>query len=235
VVIAVSVFKIGSFVLDDMDAAGSYSDVQEMFFNGDSDEEAAYSEYFQGCDFDALQAVNEEIIAWITIPDTVISYPVCQTDDNEYYLYHLYDGTESKAGSIFMDYRCQSDFSSFNTILFGHRMLNKTMFAYLKNYLQESVWEEHPYIYLATPSNIYVYTIYSAFQGDPYGLSYKVNASESEDKQEFIDYTLKCAEYDTGIIPTTDDSFITLSTCTGSGHSQRMIVHGILTDTASRG
>lgn len=184
--------------------------------------------YFADCDFDALLSVNEEIIGWIIIPGTNISYPICQHEDNRYYLEHTSDRETSLVGAIFADYRVAAPFEDFNTILYGHRLLNQTMFSALKTYQDKEIWENHPYIYVCTPNTIYVYEIYSAFQGDPDGISYDVGIHTEEKKQNFIDYSLNCAIYDTGIIPTTEDSFLTLSTCTGTGHSQRMIIHSVL-------
>lgn len=188
--------------------------------------------YFANCDFPALLSVNEEIIGWIVIPGTNISYPICQHEDNQYYLEHTSQRESSLVGAIFADCRVDAPFEDFNTILYGHRLLNQTMFSALKTYQQKESWEEHPYIYICTPDTIYVYEIYSAFRGDPEGISYDVGIHSEEKKQAFIDYSLSCAEYDTGIVPTTEDSFLTLSTCTGTGHTQRMIIHSVLRASA---
>ena len=187
--------------------------------------------YFEGCDFDALLSVNDEIIGWIVIPGTNISYPICQHEDNRYYLEHTSQHEPSIVGAIFADYRVEEPFEEFNTILYGHRLLNQTMFSALKTYVEKEVWEKHPYIYIFTPETIYVYEIYAAFRGDPDGISYDTGIHSEEKKQSFIDYSLSCAEYDTGIVPTTEDSFLTLSTCTGTGHTQRMIIHSVLVAT----
>lgn len=188
--------------------------------------------YFEDCDFDALVAMNDEIIGWIVIPETNVSYPICQHDDNQYYLKHNVQRDANVAGAIFADYRVKEPFKEFNTILYGHRMLNQTMFATLKIYVEKDEWEKHPYVYIYTPESVYVYEIYAAFRGDPYGISYDTGIRTEEKKQSFIDYSLSCAEYETGIVPTTDDLFLTLSTCTGNGHAQRMIVHSVLIASA---
>lgn len=187
--------------------------------------------YFEGCDFDALLSVNDEIIGWIVIPGTNISYPICQHEDNQYYLEHTSQRESNLVGAIFADYRVEEPFEEFNTILYGHRLLNQTMFSALKTYVEKDIWEQNPYIYICTPGTIYVYEIYAAFRGDPDGISYDTGIHSEEKKQSFIDYSLSCAEYDTGIVPTTEDSFLTLSTCTGTGHTQRMIIHSVLVAT----
>lgn len=257
--LAVSLFQIGLRVTDYVGESSSSSQMEELFGVADASDAKApvlpqtnpsvsndaaetpehpsdpliedARSYFANCDFDALLSVNDEIIGWIVIPGTNISYPICQHGDNQYYLEHTSQRESSLVGAIFADYRVKDPFKEFNTILYGHRLLNQTMFSALKTYVDKDVWEKHPYIYICTPDNIYVYEIYAAFRGDPDGISYDVGIHSAEKKQAFLDYSLSCAAYDTGIIPPADAFFLTLSTCTGTGHSQRMIVHSVLVAT----
>ena len=83
-------------------------------------------------DLAALQAVNADVLGWLSIPDTAISYPLVQGADNDYYLAHTWNRSSSAVGAIFMDARCASDRSGFNTVIYGHRMNNGSMFASLK-------------------------------------------------------------------------------------------------------
>lgn len=251
--LAVSLFQIGLRLKDYVAGDSSNNQIEQVFGiadasnaanvtpapsssseNGETDPLIADAlAYFSDCDFDALLAVNEEIIGWIVIPGTNISYPVCRHEDNQYYLEHTSNREPSLVGAIFSDYRIDMPFEEFNTILYGHRLLNQTMFSALKAYQDKEFRENHPYVYICTPNTIYVYEIYSAFRGDPDGISYDVGIHTEEKKQSFIDYSLNCAEYDTGITPTTEDSFLTLSTCTGTGHTQRMIIHSVLCASSS--
>ena len=54
-------------------------------------------------DMEAVQEINDEITCWLYSPDTVIDYPVCHGEDNEYYLTHLADGTYNRNGCLFVD------------------------------------------------------------------------------------------------------------------------------------
>ena len=88
--------------------------------------------YLKQLDIPALQEVNSEVIGWIYIPDTEISYPLLHTQDNETYLHAAWDGTENVAGSIFLETQCSTDLTDFNTIIYGHNMRNGSMFGALK-------------------------------------------------------------------------------------------------------
>ena len=52
-------------------------------------------------------------------------------------------------------------------------------------------------------------------------------AGNTASKQAFLDAAVEASLYDTGVIPTVNDYILTLSTCTGNGHSKRLIVHAV--------
>ena len=85
-------------------------------------------------DFAGLRAENSDLVAWIYQPGTVINYPIAYTDDNFYYLDHMYNGAMNANGTIFIDCRNASDFSDQNTCIYGHNMNDGSMFASLRNY-----------------------------------------------------------------------------------------------------
>ena len=84
-----------------------------------------------------LSNEHDDSVGWLYIPDTNIDYPIMQSGDNEYYTRRAVDGSYLYAGSLFMDYRCSSDFSDFNSVIYGHNMGNGTMFADIPNYENE--------------------------------------------------------------------------------------------------
>lgn len=73
---------------------------------------------------------------WITVSNTKVNYPVAwKPNDNFYYLSHdIYDN-ETVHGAIFYE-GSKAPFSSHTTILYGHCMRDKSMFATL-HYLRE--------------------------------------------------------------------------------------------------
>ena len=62
--------------------------------------------------FEELQAVNPDIYAWITVPGTVIDYPILQhASDNTYYLMHNIDGSYGYPGCIYTENMNSKDFT----------------------------------------------------------------------------------------------------------------------------
>ena len=107
---------------------------------------------------DSAQSLNEaypNAIGWLYIPNTRISYPVMQGEDNEYYLNHDFDGSPLKAGSVFLDCRCENRFMNPVNILYGHNMKNGSMFAQVTSYTTDSFFEAHRYGWLSTPETVY--------------------------------------------------------------------------------
>lgn len=192
-----------------------------------------YAAQLREIDFSALKAVNEEVIGWILIPGTELNYPLLQTTNNEYYLTHTWQKNYNSGGSIFMEQLCASDFSDFNTIIYGHRMNNDSMFGCMKYYKEDSFRQEHPMVYIATPEHIYQYEIFASLEPGITEATYRLKIASDEQKQAFLDFTMSRTVIDTGIVPTTEDRILTMSTCTGHGHATRWVVQArLLHETA---
>ncbi|MCR5572999.1 MAG: hypothetical protein K6F57_04495 [Candidatus Saccharibacteria bacterium] len=56
-------------------------------------------------DIRELQRANDDIVAWLTLDDTLIDYPIAQSKDNAKYLTVDYKGEHSIAGNPFVDHR----------------------------------------------------------------------------------------------------------------------------------
>lgn len=186
-----------------------------------------YAENLKNMDLSALQARSPESIGWILIPNTKISYPLMQGGDNEYYLKHNYKKANSAAGSIFLDYRNANNLQDFNSIVYGHRMKNGTMFESLKNYARLDYWKKHPYLYFTLPGGTsYQYTIFSSYEESASGQSYRTNfGGDRQAKQAFLDHAVGASLIETGVSVNVQDHIVTLSTCTGRGYDTRLVVH----------
>ncbi|MCL2340039.1 MAG: class B sortase, partial [Actinomycetia bacterium] len=112
----------------------------------------------------ALQRINPDIIAWIFVPGTRLSYPIVQGQDNEFYLTHTADGAANSSGAIFLDYQNSADFSDLSTFVYGHNMLGKTMFSEITNYVDAQFLADHPRIIILTPQKNYELTVIGAIR-----------------------------------------------------------------------
>lgn len=90
-----------------------------------------------------LEDLSEEAIAWITLDDTKIDYPIMHCDNNTKYLNIGAEGKYSLAGAIFMDFRNNSDFSDPYTIIYGHHMANDYMFGALDHFEDAEYFDKH--------------------------------------------------------------------------------------------
>jgi sortase B len=172
------------------------------------------------------------VLGWIYIPDTKVNYPVLQSSDNQYYLEHTWQKEASTTGSIFLDYQSSRDLSDFNTLIYGHRMANGSMFRTLANYTTQSYWEEHPAVYFVDAAGCRRYDVFAAYEVSVVGVSYEIGFADDTAKQSFIDQCLARSGIATGIQPTVNDRILTLSTCTGRGYATRWVVQAVYHEDA---
>ena len=187
-----------------------------------------YADALRNMDFSALQEVNSDVLGWILVPGTNISYPVVQGSDNDYYLNHTWKKTRNSVGAIFLEWQNSRDLSDFNTIIYGHRMNNRSMFGTLSQYKNQSYFAQHPYIYITDDHGSHRYEVFAAYEVSVEGLTYQLGFSGDASKQAFLDFCAGQSVIDTGVVPTVYDRVLTLSTCTGNGHATRWVVQGVL-------
>lgn len=190
----------------------------------EGDATASTSQRMERIDFASLEEINDEAVGWIEIPGTDISYPMVHTSDNTYYLTHTFKRQENKSGSIFIETSNAPDFSDLHTIIYGHNMKDGSMFAGLKNYEKKTYYEAHPSIYIDLADGTHCYQIFSCHEADITDISYTIGYAADDTYASFLDSLTASSLYDTGVSVGTDDSIITLSTCTNKGE-KRFVVH----------
>ena len=193
------------------------------------DKEVIKSKYTFDKSFSKLKKINNETVGYLVVNDTEISYPVVQHSDNSYYLKRDFYKKKNSMGWIYLDYRNNIKDLNDNSIIYGHSMLNGTMFGTLKKVLS-STWrktEENMIITLDTVDGTYKFKIFSAYKVD-YTTDYlKTNFDSSSDKKDFIKLIRGRSSFKTSDTVGVDDKILTLSTCTGS-NNKRLVVHAVL-------
>ena len=184
--------------------------------------------------FTELWKINTDMYAWIRIPNTNIDYPVLQTTelDDNFYLDHNYKKEYEFAGSIYSQSLNSKDFDDPNTVLYGHNMLNGTMFRTLHNFRDPDFFANNPYIYIYLPDRTLTYEIFSAYEYDDRHILYSFDFNDKEVYAEYLAYatnpteSMMCNRREIEV--TTDDKIITLSTCLGNIDTSRYLVQGVL-------
>ncbi|MFS0653927.1 class B sortase [Bacillus sp. 179-C3.3 HS] len=163
--------------------------------------------------FDELRQVNDDIVGWIDINGTMIQYPIVQSHDNAFYLTRNYLRNETRAGSIFMDYRNDVLHESPNTVVYGHRMRDGSMFAGLTNYLKKDFFNDHQTFQYDTLYQRYEAEIFAVYETT---VDFDYIQTDFQDLGEYAHYLQAVRQksiYQTKTDVSTDDLILTLSTC----------------------
>lgn len=173
---------------------------------------------------------NSDMVGWLSIPGTEISYPVMHTpDDPEYYLNHNFYKETSAHGCLFIQASCNVFKPSDNVTIYGHHMRTGAMFGDLIDYRDKSFWQEHRTITFDTIHEEHTYEVMAVFSttatvGE--GFAYH-EFDYASNEQEFLDFYYTCKRmsmYDTDVTAEYGDKFITLSTCEYSQDNGRFVV-----------
>lgn len=193
------------------------------------EEEAQYDEYAPfTVDFEALWAESPDVVAWLYCEDTPINYPIVQGDDNEFYVEHLPDGTWNGVGTLFLDFINEPDFSDFHSIIYGHNMLNDSMFGVVTDYYRQEYYEAHPVMYLMTPEQYYKVELVGGVVTPVDSWLYDLDFTDPAKKVAFLDEINQKSTFIPAAQYGAEDRFLTLSTCTYDFENARYLLTGKL-------
>lgn len=184
-------------------------------------------------DLVALASENSDCVGWLTIPDTGIDYPVMHTpDDPEHYLRRDFYGDSASGGTPFLDGRNLAETENQNLIVYGHNMMDGSMFKPLISYLEPSFQETHKEIYLELSEKQYRYELVTILETNTQCSLYQyTDLSDPAEESDFRAAILKETDLD-GVHQAS--GYLTLSTCNNGGGNSRVLVIAALAGEVSQ-
>lgn len=195
------------------------NEVLHEYINTDNDEKYKI-------DFDKLNELNSDTVAYLKVNNTNIDYVVVKGKDNEYYLTHNFNKENNKSGWIFMDYNNKLDGEDKNIVIYGHNTVDKSMFGSLK-YVLDSSWyknDDNHIVLLVTKDGTYEYEVFSTYKVDNEEYYITTNFSTDIEFKNFIKTIKSRSKYNYGVDVNENDHILTLSTCSNNG-TKRVVLH----------
>lgn len=172
--------------------------------------------------FAALRAENPDVVAWLTVDNTRIDYPVVQGEDNFEYLTKDATGEYSASGSLFLDSECDPEFHEPYEVIMGHHMQYSKMFGDLDKFLDQEFFEQNSTAELLLPDRTLELEIVAVLQVDAYNGTVFGMPTTSADG--IVAYMKSNALWQREGDYNSQDQFIGLSTCDSSGVNERTVV-----------
>lgn len=193
--------------------------------------------------FQHLYAVNNDVVGWLTIPNTRTDTPILQATKaqgaNNYYLRYNYYHKYTEFGDPFMDYRNDAKGLSRNTILYGHNLQgdaldNGMCFTGVMSYHTLEGYKNAPVITFNTLYQDYQWKVIGAFlattqpeDDNGYVFNYIYPDMDDETFMAYIDEVRERSLFTTDVDVQPTDKVLTLSTCTyelGTSIDARFVV-----------
>ena len=184
----------------------------------------------EGKSFQELQALNNEVFAWLSVYGTHIDYPVTQGRDNLKYVNNNAEGLYSLSGSIFLDYQNSRNFSDFNSILYGHHMEKNAMFGEIGTFSDEAVFDTRRYGNLYYGGKDHGLEFFAFLHTDAYDRAVFAPNVGEEQRRAYLDGLLEKARYKRDIGVSVRDHIVLLSTCSSSSTNGRDLLIARITD-----
>ena len=192
--------------------------------------------------FSYAKAANPEVVAWLYVPGTNVSLPVCRREgDDAYYLDHDSKRRDSVLGAAYMEQADSAAFDQALTVLYGHSFINQNlMFTGLHAFEDEAFFREHECIYVLTVGGWLAYRVIEAAyytdghiagmadESDAASVQAYFDAFDDDDPEGFIGFRRPCE------LDADTDRVLQLSTCTvPAADGARFVVSAMLVESGA--
>lgn len=185
-------------------------------------------------DFSELKKINNNVKGWIQVKGTNVNYPFVQADNNDFYINHSFDKTYNEAGWIFVDYRNKLDGNDKNTIIYGHALLNNSMFGSLK-LITDNGWlkdENNFIIKMSSEKENTLWQVFSVYHIKTTSDYLKTEFLNDSDFIDFVNLIKNRSSYNFETNVNESDKILTLSTCYNK--KERTVIHAKLIKKETR-
>ncbi|MGN0168634.1 MAG: class B sortase, partial [Acetatifactor sp.] len=180
-------------------------------------------------DFEALKQVNEDVYAWIEVPDTQVDYPVLQSDTDNKYLDTNIDGTSGYPGCIYSNVCNSKSFDDYITVLYGHNMKSGEMFGSLHNFDDADFFQEFETYTVETEEARFTYSVYAAVNYNDKLIPAYFDVKSISGRDEFLESLELCREnsithFNDEIEISGEDKVLVLSVCIRGQEDRRYLI-----------
>lgn len=195
---------------------------------------------------------NKDVVGYLVLDGFDVEYPIMQGETNDSYIKTSPYGNYDYNGSIFLDYENHSDFSDSRTVMYGHNMINKSMFGCLRSLYEGNV--DNKYFTVYTDEGILKYKVLCCGTIYAYGENYFLYPGKTNEKkfleEGFTAKELESSTVEENLMPDffnkvksnsiswckntkydKNSKVVTLMTCYGDGKTYRFAVSGVLQES----
>lgn len=172
-----------------------------------------------------LQAINPDVIGWLTVPGTGIDYPVVQGENDMEYVNRTVQGEYGLSGAIFLSCLNAPDLSDAYNLVYGHHMDNGAMFGDVTRFTESRFFAAHPAGVFYLPGQTWDIRFFAAVETDAADPLF-YNLHRAGDRAALL-RAVDARAVQKAELPS-EEPIIALSTCTDALTNGRVILLGTL-------
>ena len=178
--------------------------------------------------FDRLKQENKDLKCYLDFDNGLISIPVVQAADNDYYLHRSFYGEWADLGTPFVN--ATSTFDDQNVVIYGHNsaISDTVMFSPLRKMLEEDVFKDNHRFSLYFEDEIREYEVvaiywYNLEEDAEYDFT-TPNWMTLDQYNNYFSYVERKNLVNSHVSYSFSDNFVTFQTCRSRQPNYRMIV-----------